>query len=865
MRGGTMVRTVAVAGLLAGGATAVHAIAGEGPPSVVYSSTVQADAPVGYWRLAEGKGAAADAGGAGHAGAYAGPTQPAKGALAGDGDKALRLNDNTATNAQVTVPDDGSLSLTGDLTLEAWINTTGSAGNYQMIVTKSPGADAGAAGNLPSNYELWLRPDLVPEFRETAGAGNPIVKADRPVAPKTWTHLVVTRTGNRVAFYLDGVGAGGGSAGVGQVKTNNLPVRIGSREDQKDTAYFTFRGALDEVAVYGTALSPERIALHHQAGTDPGSLAPPTTTPTAPATTAPATTAPATTAPATTAAPTTAPPATTVAPTVAPTVVTSPPITTGGGTPGGPPPAPAPAPGPTPAPGSPITGSWPASPQAISAAVCDSASLRGPASAPAVAGYVTKVVTPATLATELNASRTSNGGKVIFYFTPGNYAISQILPASGNQFIGAAASAAYPNGPVLTPSSGTRYAFGGQASDVTIKFLTVQGFPGAWPAYDEGIVNHDSGDRWTIESATVQDNHNAAVMLGTGAALRGNCLRRNGQYAFNAYEAANNGHDVVVENNEIAGNNTDDMEVKVRPGCGCSGGGKFWVFTDVTFRNNWVHDNTGPGLWIDGNNNGFLITSNIFEHNTEEAVAYEVSYNAIISNNVIRSNMTRKVTNGTLRPRSNTFPDAAVYISDSSGAPNLANKLGIGTISITGNLFDDNPNGLTLFPNLLRGCSPTKWWLNSDNCANLKAPAAGGDSWGVKNVSVSGNTFRYDPSKSYATCQGQWCGRVSVFAQRQGIVTGSGGSVDLRESTTQAANALIFDGSVRFQNNRYIGGWRFTAIDGSCTVGQDRWTAAGTPERFATFASANVYLQCASNPAAVGFAQDTGSTAEPFK
>ena len=45
MRGGTMVRTVAVAGLLAGGATAVHAIAGEGPPSVVYSSTVQADAP----------------------------------------------------------------------------------------------------------------------------------------------------------------------------------------------------------------------------------------------------------------------------------------------------------------------------------------------------------------------------------------------------------------------------------------------------------------------------------------------------------------------------------------------------------------------------------------------------------------------------------------------------------------------------------------------------------------------------------------------------------------------------------------------------------------------------------------------------
>ena len=32
-----------------------------------------------------------------------------------------------------------------------------------------------------------------------------------------------------------------------------------------------------------------------------------------------------------------------------------------------------------------------------------------------------------------------------------------------------------------------------------------------------------------------------------------------------------------------------------------------------------------------------------------------------------------------------------------------------------------------------------------------------------------------------------------------------------------------------------------------------------------TFATANVYLQCESNLAAVGFGEDAGSTAEPFK
>jgi hypothetical protein len=135
----------------------------------------------------------------------------------------------------------------------------------------------------------------------------------------------------------------------------------------------------------------------------------------------------------------------------------------------------------------------------------------------------------------------------------------------------------------------------------------------------------------------------------------------------------------------------------------------------------------------------------------------------------------------------------------------------------------------------------------------------------VKNVVVSGNTFRYDATKAYATCQGVWCGRVSVFAQRQGVVTGSGGSVDLRESTTADARNLLFDGTIRFSNNRYIGDWRFTALDGSCTVGFDRWRAAGTPERFANFATANVNLQCASNPSVVGFAQDAGSSSESFK
>ena len=64
-------------------------------------------------------------------------------------------------------------------------------------------------------------------------------------------------------------------------------------------------------------------------------------------------------------------------------------------------------------------------------------------------------------------------------------------------------------------------------------------------------------------------------MLGSGNRLIGNCLRDNGQYGFNAYHA-DGVKDVVLHGNEISGNNTDDWE-KRQPGCGCTGGGKFWA------------------------------------------------------------------------------------------------------------------------------------------------------------------------------------------------------------------------------------------------------------------------------------------------
>lgn len=179
-----------------------------------------------------------------------------------------------------------------------------------------------------------------------------------------------------------------------------------------------------------------------------------------------------------------------------------------------------------------------------------------------------------------------------------------------------------------------QYAFGGTARNVTIRYLTVQGFVAP---QDEGVVNHDSADGWVIEHATIQDNSGAGLMAGARQQVRSSCLRDNGQYGMNAYKANGRITGLVVEGNEIVGNNTGDWERR-RKGCGCTGGIKFWAVNGADVRGNWVHDNRGTGLWADTNNNDFRIEDNVLEANDGAALIYEISYNAVIRNNTIRRN-----------------------------------------------------------------------------------------------------------------------------------------------------------------------------------------------------------------------------------
>lgn len=424
-----------------------------------------------------------------------------------------------------------------------------------------------------------------------------------------------------------------------------------------------------------------------------------------------------------------------------------------------------------------------------------------------------------SVAGDLSTKTDANPAGTTFWLAPGTHTLgtdefAQVIPEDGNIYLGAP-------GAILDGQGLNRYAFTQRASDVTIKYLTITGFEA--PA-NEGIVNHDSGNRWIIAHNTIENNGGAALMAGSGQVVRGNCLRNNGQYAMNAYQAGNQVHDLLVVGNEIVGNNADDLEAKLG-GCGCTGGIKFWSVNGATVKHNWIHHNHGAALWGDNNNNNFLIADNVIAHNDGEAIFYETSYNAVIRDNVIRGNAI--VEGQEFASRDDNFPVAAIYISESGGEPRIPARTS--RIEIYDNVLTNNWSGITLWENADRFCNspanPTDDCTllidNLDRCSlpTITSPPAYDDCrWKTKRVDIHDNKFVFDPAE--IGCSSDLCGRMAIIANYGTYPDWS----PYEENVIR--EAITFQQQNRWHDNRYVGPWSFMAYDRSRVLTSVEWRAA---------------------------------------
>ncbi|GAA2123485.1 right-handed parallel beta-helix repeat-containing protein [Streptomyces synnematoformans] len=441
----------------------------------------------------------------------------------------------------------------------------------------------------------------------------------------------------------------------------------------------------------------------------------------------------------------------------------------------------------------------------------------GPARPPA--GAVT--VDPGVVG-DLAAKTESSPPGTTFWLRPGRHRLppdryAQVIPKRGNSYLGAPDA-------VFDGRKTNQYAFGGTAPDVTIRHLTVQGFVAP---HNEGVVNHDSADGWVIEHATIRNNSGAGLMAGARQQVRASCLRGNGQYGMNAYKAGDTIRDLVLAGNEIAANNTDDWERR-RPGCGCTGGVKFWAVNGADIRGNWVHDNRGTGLWADNNNNDFRIEDNVLEANDGAALMYETSYNAVIRNNTIRRN--NWVEGRRYADRGDDFPYAAVYVSESGGEPRIPARTD--KIEIYRNVLQNNWSGITLWENADRFCnSPantstgecTLLVPDTGRCARpaiATAPLYADCRWKTQRVDIHHNRFVLDTSVVACTVE---CGRMAVLANYGTYPDWS------PYHGERVAEAITTRQRNRWHDNTYRGPWSFVARDQGRVLDFVQWQ--GMPYR----------------------------------
>jgi hypothetical protein len=269
-------RGVLLGVVLTGFASACHVIAGiedlkytgsdgaDGLPDggSAYAAQVLQDSPLAYWRFDEKSGTTAvDSSGHGHDGQYVGAvTLGQPGAIAGDPGTAVGFDGKTAwMDAGDVFPFPGN----APCSLEAWVKPVTDS-EYHAVISRNDGQ-----GGTTSGYLIYIEPAADPAYVDFAhylfSGGNQqhdIDTSSGTIGTSDFTHIVAVYDGTTLSLYLNGQPVGSTAGTISTPATQN-PFAVGA---ESGGAIAWFNGPIDEVAVYGTPLSPARIQAHYNVG-----------------------------------------------------------------------------------------------------------------------------------------------------------------------------------------------------------------------------------------------------------------------------------------------------------------------------------------------------------------------------------------------------------------------------------------------------------------------------------------------------------------------------------------------------------------------------------------------------------------------
>jgi len=145
-------------------------------------------------------------------------------------------------------------SITGAITIEAWIKPSANLPAEAVIIKKSPD-DCGNYALQLNNYKL--------AFLSSNNCNWVYKGGNSTVVPDVWQHVAVTASGGTMKYYINGVNTDTiTSWTVGATNSNSLT--IGGYAGAPPVDYFN--GAIDDVKISDYARTAEEIRLDYQAG-----------------------------------------------------------------------------------------------------------------------------------------------------------------------------------------------------------------------------------------------------------------------------------------------------------------------------------------------------------------------------------------------------------------------------------------------------------------------------------------------------------------------------------------------------------------------------------------------------------------------
>ncbi len=256
-------------------------------------------------------------------------------------------------------------------------------------------------------------------------------------------------------------------------------------------------------------------------------------------------------------------------------------------------------------------------------------------------------------------------------------------------------------------AAGTPIYYDGMAGDVTVSYLNINNDQHT----TTGTIYTGSG--WTITHDNIHDGYSKGP--GYGVALYGgdegtieyNCLSKMGDYGENIF-----GTGSKFDYNEVYESN-----YQPDPGCGCSGGGKWWGtlnsdIVDNAFVNDGIGD-SGFAIWLDNGNTGTLISGNFFNQTAGPAISSETGFNLDITDNLFEND---NWGTGDGCGNSNCTGDVGL---NSSGGFNIPGSRYNNQISISDNQFIDDWGGVGIWQSGARSCenSGEGWPQDAPYCS----------------------------------------------------------------------------------------------------------------------------------------------------